>query len=492
MSAHRTDLLTRRDDLQLHNSTKTTGDLEFSTDPVQWSYSVSVPIGIPTAPEPELEPSIAVELQVLEGSVGVGVLDDSMQHFISSEVDVIASGRPVTVRLTPNPGDTRAHVMVRNAASGGSSSRFMVLGATLQFTACDRRLLVPTECPHIEPNVRGAPPLSGTFDLLISHSSRSWNADQCDRGYLERRYAKPDRLANPPPFESLPPNAAPYYGLLTVFRLQLSPAGVTSRVLQHYVSPEKVMHAAVAGDEVVVCFDAGLAVFARRQDAPFVDVVPESAERVVDPWFGGLHTVVPVDSRTCLVSSSGADAVLWLDLGRRQVVRRWRLPAPRYGTNYDLDGTTWLSEHYIPNDLQLGHLNCASPDGQGGAFFSVLGQGDVGCVDSSGHCEVLVSGYVGCHGVRYDRDASLLYFSDSCTGRLMRVNGRDRAAVLFDACSRWLHDAVHLAGGLFLLTLGDRNRLVLADTNTGRSLAEWNFSACSGSVQFLSVFHARR
>jgi hypothetical protein len=389
-----------------------------------------------------------------------------------------------------------AHVMVRNTAPHGVPSRFRVLGAALRFRAKDDRLLIPADCAQVQPTVHEYPALVGTFDLLISHTSRRWNPAQGDRTYLVERYTKPDRLSNLPPFDSLPPNNAPYHGRLTLCRISISPSAVTSRIVQHYNSPEKIQHVCLVGDEIVVCFDSGLAVFACREGSR-IEPIPERMERVADPWFGGLHTVVPGgDDRTCLVSSSGADAILWLDVPARKVVRRWRLPASRYGANYALDDTTWLSEHYIPNDLQLGHLNCAAPDGRGGAFCSVLGQGDVGRVDSKGRFDLLVSGYVGCHGVRYDMYADLLYFCDSCRGRLMRVDGLSRATsrghdlttVLFDAGSRWLHDAVHLGEGVFLITLGDTNRLALVDTTGGRWLAEWDFGSVDGTLQFLSAY----
>jgi hypothetical protein len=41
--------------------------------------------------------------------------------------------------------------------------------------------------------------------------------------------------------------------------------------------------------------------------------------------------------------------------------------------------------------------------------------------------------------------------------------------------------------GLFLLALGDHNRLVLADVDRSESLAEWDFSEAQGTVQFLSA-----
>jgi hypothetical protein len=272
---------------------------------------------------------------------------------------------------------------------------------------------------------------------------------------------------------------------LSVFRIELSSGGVSGRLLHHYVSSEKVVHAAVMGRAVVVAFDDGVAIFDRDDQGDCLHIDPDSGRRIIDPWFGGLHTVMPVDDVTCLLSSSGADAVLWLDIARGTVVKRWRLPRDRYGSNYELDTTTWLTEHYVPNDFQLGHLNCASPDGHGGAFVSVLGQGDVGHVSRSGDFELLATDFVGCHGVRAS-DGGLLYFCDSCSGRLMRIDGINQVTTLFETGSRWLHDAAHLTDGIFLMTVADRNGLLLADMERGRTLAEWDFGEAGGTVQFLT------
>ena len=489
-------LLTRPDPLrhllQVHNGAQRVGDeLEFLSDPTQWGYSVSFPLNVPPPPDPNLRPVIVVEAHVLQGMIGVGVLDTDFGQFISSEADVGVTERSTRIELPIDVAAGIVHVIVRNTAPHSHPSRFRLLSTALEFTTKDQRLFVPRGSPEVPVHVHASPSLTGTFDLLVSLSSRHWDAGQCDRAYLAERYARPQRLSDPPDFETLPPNVAPYHGLLSVFRLDLCPSGLTGRVLGHYDSREKIQHACLVGNDVVVCFDAGVAVCARA-DVDRVELLPETADRVVDPWFGGLHTVMPVDGRTCLVSSSGADAVLWLDVPTRKVVRRWRLPASRYGFNYALDDTTWLSEHYVSNDLQLGHLNCAVPDGGDGVFCSVLGQGDIGHVDAAGHFDLLVSGFVGCHGIRYDRVADLLYFSDSCSGRLMRVDGHDRTTVLFDTGSRWLHDALHLRDGLFVLVLGDTNRLLLVDTGAGRLLAEWDFRLAGGTVQFLNPAPALR
>jgi hypothetical protein len=476
-----------RDAVQLHNAASATGEgLSFVTDPAHWSYSVSIPIDLPAEPDPGLEALLAVDVHVLEGAVGVGVVKDGMNGFLSPEVDVQEARGPARVELRTKSRGTPVHLMFRNSRDDGTSSRFALLGITLQSVPRLTTILDAKALPRIDTIVHEAPPVTGVFDVLVSHTSRRWVAEQCDRGYLRERWARPERLRGLPPFDTLPPHSAPYYGLLSVLRIELSANGVTGRLLRYFASREKVVHAAVMGSRVVVAFDDGVALFDGHDgDEAYLD--PDSGRRIADPWFGGLHTVIPVDGTTCLISSSGADAVLWLDTARAEVIRRWRLPAEQYGTNYPLDQTTSLVEHYVANDFQLGHLNCAAPDGRGGVYVSVLGQGDIGHLRASGEYERIATDFVGCHGVRFAEADNLLYFSDSCSGRLMRVDGRDRATVLFETGSRWLHDAVQLTPGLFLMTVGDRNRLLLGDVARGRVLAEWDFSAAEGTVQFLSV-----
>jgi len=474
-----------RGPMHLHNLAEHLGNLEFRTAPSQWSYAVGIPAPIPPV-DGNLQPVIVVDVLVLEGTIGLGVVSDDMQRHLTSEVDTPASAKPARIELPMKQDGIDARVMVRNTAGGGRPSRFKLLGLSLRFIDRESALLVARPLPEIPETVYGAASMNGVFDILISHSSRLWYAEQCDRSYLRDRWGKTNRLDDLPPFETLPPHDAPYHGLLSVFRLWLSTGAITGRVLRHYDSKEKVVHATAIGNRLLVCLDEGVATFNYPEDADSFDIDTTNAERIDDPWFGGLHTSIPVDETICLLSSSGADAILWLDVSRRQIVKRWRLPAARYGANYTMDETTWLRDHYIPNDLQLGHLNCAAPDGEGGVFFSVLGQGDIGHLHPSGDWDLLASGYVGCHGIRYDSRDHLLYFVDSCSGRLMRVDGPNQVTMLFDAGSRWLHDALHLGAGVFLLTLGDRNRLVLADTNHGRALAEWDFSAVGGSIQFLS------
>lgn len=490
-SQHRQSLrlVLEGDTITLHNQSQHVSDgHDFVTDTSQWGFSISLPLRIPIEPNARLQPIVAVDLHVAAGAVGVGLLDRDDDRFITPEIDSRAESHSTRIELRLPSGGIDTRLMIRNVFEGGSS-RFRLLGITLGFAARTSALLAAQPVPEIGMIAHDAPLVTGVFDFLLSHSSRHWNSEQCDREYLRQRWAKPGRLEHLPPFDSLPPHAAPYYGLLSIFRVELSTHGISGRLLHHYVSSEKVVHAAVVGGRIVVAFDDGAAAFTRLETDECI--AADSGQRLADPWFGGLHTVIPVDDTTCMVSSSGADAILWLDVTSDSVVRRWRLPQARYGTNYDLDSTTWLTEHYVANDFQLGHLNCASPDGRGGAFVSVLGQGDLLHVSATGDAKLLATGYVGCHGIRpFAGQSDSAYFCDSCSGRLMRVNGQG-VQTLFETGSRWLHDAVQLTGGLFLMTLGDRNALILADVERGRALAEWDFSGAEGTVQFLNVANAR-
>jgi hypothetical protein len=85
--------------------------------------------------------------------------------------------------------------------------------------------------------------------------------------------------------------------------------------------------------------------------------------------------------------------------------------------NYELTPAMPVNRHYIHNDIQLGHLNSAYPDGKNGCYLSTLAQGDIGHVSEDGQYEVLARGYVGCHGIRVAQNGRDLYFSDSCSGR---------------------------------------------------------------------------
>jgi WD40 repeat protein len=264
--------------------------------------------------------------------------------------------------------------------------------------------------------------------------------------------------------------------------------GVNMTAVRSVDSPFKIQHAAVVGSRLVLCFENFLAVIPTA-GAPLesLDLRPGSKYRIDDNWFSGLHTVFPANDDVCLVSSSGADAVLWVDLRTRKVIRRWRLPSDIYGVNYELTPAMSVSRHYIHNEIQLGHLNCAYPDGREGCYISTLAQGDIGHVDEDERYSLLARGYVGCHGVRLAHTVRDLYFSDSCSGRLMRFDADGNVRQWRCVDSRWLHDVEQADSDLYVFCMGDRNEVAPMDVSNGEELGRFAFESRGVNVQFVSV-----
>jgi hypothetical protein len=328
------------------------------------------------------------------------------------------------------------------------------------------------------------------FNLLLTHTSRAWEWDKCRRDFLRDRYARPGRLDNLPAFEDLAPNRshALYSGGLTFLTLKLNSGLAEMSATRCIDSRHKIQHACFCGDRLVLCFEEFLYVLPDRfASVEGVKLQRGVAGRIDDPWFGGLHTVFPADDQTVLVSASGSDAVLWVDVVNGRVTRRWRLPEEIYGRNYHLTDQTSVQDHYIYNDIQLGHLNCAYPDGQGGCWISTLGQGDIGHVGAGGEYRLLTRGFVGCHGVRRSASGNGVYFADSCGGSLIAVcdSGETKELVRLD--SRWLHDAEHLEEDIYVFSLGDRNELTVVDIGRRVELGRFSFESRGVNVQFLNV-----
>lgn len=196
--------LIRAEDLRLHNDARSTGTgLEICTDLLQWSYAVSFPIDVPEAPE-DLQPLLVLDLHVTAGSVGVGVLDSELRHFVTSETDTTASSGPVRIELRLESSETPLNVMIRNTAAGGTASQFRLISATLTNALREGLLHTTQSPPELIVDVHRRPHVTMTLDVFVSHTSRRWFAEQCDRSYLQTRYSAAERLSSPPPFESLP------------------------------------------------------------------------------------------------------------------------------------------------------------------------------------------------------------------------------------------------------------------------------------------------
>jgi hypothetical protein len=160
------------------------------------------------------------------------------------------------------------------------------------------------------------------------------------------------------------------------------------------------------------------------------------------------------------------------------------LPEAIYGTNYPLSREHSVVEHFIPNDLQLTHLNCAYP-WRGGILISTLIQGAVGWFDPAGEYRELMRGYVGCHGAKVDRRNDRIFFSDSCLGVIVFLDAEYRVADRVLLGSTWLHDAEQIEGSLFAAAVSDRNLISFVDVDKREILAEIPCEQYGQSTQFL-------
>jgi hypothetical protein len=356
---------------------------------------------------------------------------------------------------------------------------------------------------------RGAAVAEPLGTLLLTHSSRRTNLARCSAEFLARRFADPERLRRRPPFESLPPAAPLYSGALSAWRVERGGDGrLRLRRLGGVRHRDKIQHATVAGEtELLVGFEHRVERW--RLAAPLGPATRLSARAVAveavleHPHLAGLHTVEPLPGGRAAVSSAAADAVLVLDLAAgpgRGAARTLRLPRELYGEGYALRPERTLRDHYPDDERQATHLNAASPDRAGRRLaVSALIPGAVGVFDlgpdrgGEAAYRELVRGHVGCHGARFD-DRGAVYFTDSPAGELIVLAGepdgpgdgppeapRPAAAApiarRFAVGSRWLHDAVQVAGPVFAFALADANELRLYDTDRGELLWRERFLA---------------
>lgn len=487
--------------------------VEIVTPPNQWAVGAKLPINPGVRVTQGRPLLVRIEGEVKSGRVGIGGVAEDGQTYVSPEVERSEKDGTSTfyVPLDPIDGRTCKWIVVRNTATSGLPSR--VILRSLRAFAPDRdhlpdlveiapeRVSATTMWHNGDPDARAkffpirdaATRRAGTtndvrfFKVALTHTSRDWDWARSSRDYLTQRYHDPERLRSVPTFTQLQPHPHDlYHGGLTFLRLEVSSDSVRATPTRCIDSRSKIQHVCRVGRNLVLCFEFFLAMMSQPDELlAGVRLGPGSRRRIDDNWFGGLHTVYPVDDETCLVSSSAADAVLWLDLPTRKVIRRWRLPAKRYGVNYELNPSMSVVNHYVHNDLQLAHLNSAYPDGSGGCYLSTL-SGDIGHVGAHGEYSLLAEGYVGCHGVRYSRNGDGLYFTDSCGGRLMRISPENNVSELYAVDSTWLHDVVQLDGDLYLFCLGDKNEVAIIDIGR-RELGRFSMGERGVNVQFASV-----
>jgi len=475
------------------------GPIKITTPSDQWAYAVTFPFHRPADSGSARDVLLLrVEVEVYCGRIGIGCIAGDTQTYVCPEMDCGPEDGPTVMELPLEHADCGecGWMVVRNTAEDNQCSHAVLRSIRTFRTGASRIPDLVSAEEHSIPSIgsaqstrNGSP--NGTtakFRVALTHTSRHFESTRCSREELIRRYTAPRRLLDLPPFEELPPPPAHLYsGGLSILDVAVERGAAHMMARRCIDSPYKIQQATLAGARLVLCFENFLAVLP-TVDAPLenVDLRPGSPWRIDDNWFAGLHTIFPVNEDVCIVSSSGADAVLWVDLRNREVIHRWRLPSDLYGVNYDLTPEMSVNRHYIHNDIQLGHLNCAYPDGKGGCYVSLLAQGDIGHVDEHGRYSLLARGYVGCHGVRVARNGDV-YFSDSCSGRLMQLESDGSVSERCAVDSLWLHDVEQVDPDLYVFCMGDRNEVALVDVTKGQERGRFAFGNRGVNVQFVSV-----
>lgn len=312
--------------------------------------------------------------------------------------------------------------------------------------------------------------------LCATHSDRRYSATDGDLNYLDRRWNQPGRLPPSVRFEDLPhaSEASPHLGSFTVWSLRrLDRPRLLLHARPRNYKPQHVMwhdrRLWVLGTECLDVYDEAL----------------KHAGRFSDPWLAGGHTVIPGDDGFLYLSCSASDSVLVVDASALAALRALRLPEEIYGRNFPLRRTDSVVEHFISNDLQLAHLNCASP-WRGSVLVSNLGPGSIGRFDPSGSYAELLRGFVGCHGVRVDPRSGEVYFTDSCVGTVVFLDSELRPRWRLATHSSWLHDAHRIGAATVAVTPSDRNTIELVDLESREARARIDGSRFGESTQFLA------
>lgn len=314
--------------------------------------------------------------------------------------------------------------------------------------------------------------------LALTHSSRRTNLERCSVEFLTRRFQEPRRL---PPFEALRPAETLYSGAVSCYRVVRDGCKPRLRWLGSVQERDKVQHVALAGERGLW---AGYEHRLERWALPAsIHELPRLTRRELTvagrfehPHLAGLHTVEPLADGRLALACSAPDAVLVVDPESGVVEETLRMPESLYGRNYELTPEMDLTAHYVDDEAQICHLNAASPiDGGRRIVVSTLIQGAVGVFDrNGGGYRELTRGHVGCHGARAD-DRGRVYFTDSARGGVVFLAPDGTVARRVTVASRWLHDAVQIAGGVFALALADQNELWLYDLDREALLCRRRF-----------------
>lgn len=315
--------------------------------------------------------------------------------------------------------------------------------------------------------------------LCITHSDRPIESKYRSLNYLEKRFSHPNRLPPEESFETLWSSShfSTQLGQVTVWGFRNGDFSKPVLLAHLCTNPNgyKPQFAIWYKSRLWILGIEGIEVY--NSDLSRISVI-------TDPWLSGGHTIAPDYQGHLLVSCSGSDSVLVIDENTYEVVNALRVPEQLYGTNYPLSRQDSTVEHYIDNDRQLTHLNCAWPWNKG-VLVSNFIQGAIGWFDQQGNYTELLRGFVGCHGARIDYRTNQIYFSDSCLGAAVFLNSSFGIARRVDAESTWLHDTQQLKEDIFALAVADRNRVEIMNFSSRQVTAKISGDNFGNTTQFV-------
>lgn len=296
--------------------------------------------------------------------------------------------------------------------------------------------------------------------ITLSHSARPLDFSRSSRAFLLERFNQGARLENLPPFLSLGRAGAPQWANnITVWiwcdtREELRLLAFIRRgytVNHGYVDVERERLVICGHDRLEICDPRG-----------------SIRSKVSHPWFAGGHTVHANHLGSYIVACSASDAVLTVDAASLVLKDAWRIPPSLYEENYSLTTSADVRAHYIPTDLQISHLNCATPTPRY-VLLTCFIQGSIVKVLPDSTTSELTTGYVGCHGARLAADGRI-YFADSPQGRLVWLDAVGARLATLSLRTEWLHDAVELSENLYACAIGDRNELCVVNVWDGTTV----------------------
>jgi len=206
--------------------------------------------------------------------------------------------------------------------------------------------------------------------LCITHTDRSFHIERGNLNFLEKRYSDPNRLPPQEPFESLIPSIehSPYLGSVTIWEFEENDIQKPNLLAHLQSNSYKPQHAIwfkerfwILGVELLEVYDSNFSLVAV----------------IYDPWLAGGHTITPDGKGHLLVTCSASDSILLIDENTYGIISAYRMPESLYGFNYPLTREDSVVDHYIINDYQLTHVNCAWP-WRNGFLVSSLIPGAIG------------------------------------------------------------------------------------------------------------------